>query len=130
MNIRHNINPAVVEAEITRKVLKYESLLELRKADAEQLLAQYQADLIAGRHHSRWSRRPDDPETVVTTYNGAIEHERAYYSTVRVIELPYGDKRFLLVYGDINDQEVGLGSGTGPFSSLEDAQGWFIRGGR
>lgn len=61
-------------------------------------------------------------------YDEMITEERDYYATVRVIELPKPGQRFVMVYGDVRDDEVTRG--TGPFESLEAAGKWFYNGGR
>lgn len=52
-----------------------------------------------------------------------------YYSTVRVIErMNGGDKPFILVYGDVDDDTIN--HGTGGFETYEAAKSWFMGGGR
>jgi hypothetical protein len=127
-NQRHEIDPALVRAQVDRKVAHYEQQRIERKQQAQQSLEEYERTDL-DRRAARWSARPQGPEQVDAMYARWIECEKDYYARVRVIELP-GDskKRFILVYGDTDDATVT--SGTGPFESFDLAADWFLKSGR
>jgi hypothetical protein len=127
-NIRHEIDPALVRAQIDRKVAHYEQQRIERKQQAQQSLEEYERTDLDKRA-ARWSARPQGPEQVDATYARWIEQEKDYYALVRVIELPaVSAKRFILVYGNTDDATVTCG--TGPFESFEKAADWFLKSGR
>jgi hypothetical protein len=127
-NRRYEIDPALVRAQIDRKVAHYEQQRIERNQQAQQSLEEYErADL--DKRAARWRARPQGPEQVNAMYARWIEQEKDYYALVRVIELPgVSNKRFILVYGDTDDATVTCG--TGPFESFELAADWFLKSGR
>lgn len=131
MNIRHDIRPDLVQEQLEKKIMALEDTRAKRMIMALERTARYNQDLLDGTAGARWSRAPDTPQDISTWFDDDIIREKAYYSKVRVIELPQEvkhGKRFILVYGDIEDSEVT--SGTGPFSTFEDASQWFLKSGR
>jgi hypothetical protein len=73
-----------------------------------------------------FSRRPMSPVKVRKMYKSWIDHELNYYAKVRVVRI--GTKKWLLVYGDVDNATVKIG--TGPFKTLTKAQDWFFKQGR
>lgn len=126
-NIRHDIDPALVQAQIDKKIADLEAQRIEMKARAVESLEAYERAKAEGTAH-RWTRVPEGPAYVDPLVDEWIELERTHYARVRVIELPKTGKRFVLAYGDIEDSAVT--SGTGPFKSCEEASGWFLRSGR
>lgn len=132
MNIRHDIDPALVVAQIERKIVRHEQRRIHSKLMQAETLAAYLQDKAAGKE-KRWAKPPSDGSYIDPMYDEWIEKERTYFAKVRVIELPHPpytilDNRFILVYGDEDDTTVK--SGTGPFPTFEEAAEWFLRGGR
>lgn len=122
---RHELDPARVLDCVERKVADHLRFHEYRLAEAEKSLAAYEAADARGRR--LWTRKPELPSK--TLVDDWVKTEREYYALVRVIELPVWDaKRFILVYGDTDDNTVT--SGTGPFESFEKAADWFYKQGR
>lgn len=126
MNIRHEIDPVGVAASIEKAVARYEQLRVQFKEQAEEALASY--NRRTEKERLQWSKVPRGPAYVDPMIDDWIASERVHYARVRVIELPTGSKRFLLVYGDADDATVT--SGTGPFASYEKACDWFLNQGR
>jgi len=127
-NTRHEINPALVRAEIDKKVAELERLRIEWKEKALRLLDEYEL-AKANSSALRWSRVPEGPGYVDPTIDRWIRQELDYYALVRVIEMPRpSGKRFLLVYGDADDSTVS--EGTGPFESYAAASDWFLKSGR
>jgi hypothetical protein len=127
-NIRHEIDPALVQAQVAKTIKHYEQQRIERNQQAQQSLEEYErADL--DKRAARWRARPQGPEQVNAMYARWVEQEKDYYALVRVIELPaVSEKRFILVYGDTDDATVTCG--TGPFKSFELAADWFLKSGR
>ena len=122
---RHELDPVRVQNCVERKIADHIRFHECRLEGAEKLLAAYNAADAQGRR--LWTRPPELPSKALL--DSWIKEEREYYALVRVIELPIWDaKRFLLVYGDADDDTVT--SGTGPFESFEKAAQWFYKQGR
>lgn len=126
-NVRHDLDPVKVTASVDKKIADHLAQRAYHAARAAENTAQYAADVASGNGH-RWRGVPDTPEQIAACYDKMIADERDVYATVRVIELPKSGKRFILVYGDVRDDEVTCG--TGPFESLEAAGKWFYTGGR
>lgn len=95
-------------------------------AQQVKLIEQYAADRERGRH-KLWTKEPKC-DWVDSFYEQRLVELHEYYANVRVVELPEGTKRFVLVYGDQDNALVT--SGTGPFLSKEEAWMWFLNGGR
>lgn len=126
-NIRHDIDPTLVQAQVASRLQGIERCGLAAVENAKMLKARYEADLTQGRAR-QWHRPPTPPEQLEKIYKEAAHHESTVYAKVRIIELPRSGKRFILVYGDADDKAVE--QGTGPFATLEEASGWFLRGGR
>ena len=107
-NIRHDLDPQLVQASVEKQIARYERLRDDLK--------QWNRDNKEG---IAWI----DP--MIDSWN---DRERNHYALVRVIELPQPGKRFILVYGDADDATVT--TGTGPSESLERSANWFYRQGR
>lgn len=131
-NIRHDLDPEKVKASVAAQVADWERWRVSQKQEEAQLREQYDADLAQGKSvdwmRCRWQRIPDDGAQVDARVDKSIAKEREFYGKVRVIEVCKPAKRFLLVYGDVSDEEVT--SGTGPFGSVEQAATFFFNGGR
>lgn len=126
-NTRHELDPARVAQQVAARILGFEADRARLKAQAQTSLESYDKALQAGTAHL-WSRPPEGPGYVDSYIDGRIAQEQKHYASVRVIELPQEGKRFILVYGDVDDALVR--QGTGPFESLEAAADWFYRSGR
>jgi hypothetical protein len=126
-NVRHEIEPELVRVQIEKKVADYEKQRISWKEQARQNVERYEQAKLEGLG-ARWTRAPDTPAYVDGLIDDWIETERRHYATVRVIELPQAGKRFVLVYGDVDDAVVTRG--TGAFDSFETAQAWFLQAGR
>lgn len=127
-NIRHDLDPVLVQAAVAKQIAYYEDSCVRRVGESIALLAKYEQSIAAKTVYKDWYAKPQSAESVGNQFDTWIEREREYYSTVRVIELPTGEKRFLLVYGDADDATVT--TGTGPFDTLDTAAEWFFRCGR
>jgi hypothetical protein len=127
-NIRHNLDPVLVQTSTAKQVTDYEDFRVRRVGETIALLAKYEQSVASGTVYKDWHRKPQDVQSVIDQHNEWIQREQEYYSTVRVVELPTGEKRFLLVYGDVDDATVT--EGTGPFESFDTAAKWFYGSGR
>lgn len=127
LNVRHDLDPALVLAQVEAKIVKHNRSREHSRECAQKTADSYERAKADGSA-KHWPKPPADPAYVDPLYDEWIAHERSHYARVRVIELPQPGKRFILVYGDQNDATVK--SGTGPFESLEEAASWFYKGGR
>jgi hypothetical protein len=126
-NTRHEIEPALVCAQIEKAIADHEARRIQLKEWAQETLNRYKAAEAEGKGH-RWPRVPVGPGYVDPLVDSWIAAERNEYAKARVIELPQHGNRFVLVYGDVVDEKV-VG-GTGPFADLESAKKWFLGGGR
>ena len=133
-NIRHEIDPALVREQIEKAVAENEKSRIRLKAEAQKTLESYEQAKLEKTAH-RWSKVPEGPGYVDPMIDRWNLEQTEYYSKVRVIEmeeavLTHNGKwnKFILVYGDTDDATVK--SGTGPFATLEEAKGWFLRSGR
>ena len=124
MNIRHDLDPALVAAQVEKMIARHEQDRITLKEQTRQSIAEYEQAKIDGSAE-RWQREPKDDGHVDVMINDRVERERIYYSKVRVIER---DDGFRLVYGDADDATVE--DGTGPFADLERAAAWFMNSGR
>lgn len=127
-NIRHNLDPILVQAAVAKQITYYEDFRVRKVGESIALLAKYEQSVAANTVYKDWHHKPDSPERITNQVDTWIERERKYYSKVRVIELPQPGKRFLLVYGDVDDATVT--TGTGPFETLDTAANWFFKSGR
>lgn len=127
MNVRHDIDPVLVQAQVENKVAQYELDRIRFKREAQATLDAYEQDKLKGQT-APWPKVPEGPAYVDPMIDEWIARERNEYALVRVIELPKDGKRFVLTYGDVEDAAVT--SGTGPFESVELAAKWFFNGGR
>ena len=122
MNIVHTIDTDAVDEQIKHKCEKYLESLGIRVKALKKLQVEYKRD------PDKFVRPPDTPEELNIIWEKFVTREKEYYSLVRVIEMPVAGKRFILVYGDADNETVTRG--TGPFESLENAIKWFTGGGR
>jgi hypothetical protein len=130
-NIRHDINPELVSCQIDAAIAQWERHKARRTEEETQNLESYEAAKFSSKDGKvkGWIKPPAGPGWVGPYYDECIEQERTHYALVRIIELPTKEKkRFLLVYGDIDDSMVT--SGTGPFESVDAAAKWFLESGR
>ena len=102
MNIRHNLDPALVAAQITCRIKKLEATREEHAAKQAKLEKGYAVDPKGWRHKST------SPAHTTAMYDEWIKRERGYYATARVIQLPRPTKlnSFVLVYGEIGRAHV------------------------
>lgn len=127
-NIRHDLEPALVQTSTAKQVAYYEDFRVRRVGETIALLAKYEQSVANDTVYKDWHSKPQDVQSVIELFDLWIQRERKYYSKVRVIELPTGEKRFLLVYGDVDDATVT--EGTGPFETFDTAAKWFYGSGR
>ncbi len=127
-NIRHSIDPAVVADAVARKLADIDGHSQHQTQIALDLTAQYLRDVESGSASKNWTHKPSTSDDVERRRLEARAEEEGHYAKVRVVELPQEGPRFILVYGDANDDTVT--SGTGPFETFELAVGWFTRLGR
>lgn len=132
VNIRHDLDSQRVSETILEKISRYEDTLEKNIEEEKNIHLRYKIDVEKGRGEKWGNPRVDlesDLKRIRKIYNDFIEKEKTYFSKVRIIELPNNEeKRFILVYGDVDDKKVK--SGTGPFESIEKAEAWFYNQGR
>jgi len=124
MNIRHDLDPALVAAHIEKRLIDHEKTRDRLKSTAIVALLDYQQAIASG-NTKRWPKAPEGPGYVDPMIDEWVERERTDYAKVRVIQMEEG---FRLVYGDADDATVK--DGTGPFETLEKASAWFFNGGR
>jgi len=125
VNKRHNIDKTKVSAQIAENIVSHEKLRIRLKKEAVERQDKYDAAKASG---VTGIRSPQSPHYIDPMIDSWIRQELEYYSLVRVIELPQDGKRFILVYGDADDETVD--KGTGPFDSFEDSAQWFLTSGR
>lgn len=121
VNVRHDLDAAAVTAQVASKIEWNEATRQRLTVETGKALASYETATV-------WSGRKPDPAYIDPMIDAWNAREREHYARVRVIELPQAGKRFILVYGDEDDETVG--SGTGPFETLDAATAWFMNGGR
>ena len=126
-NIRWDLDPLRVQEQVQQKIASLEDFREELRKQARENMAAYEKAKLDGSA-KRWSTPPADPENAADWIPDEIELQRTYYSKVRVIELPKRGNRFILGYGDTNDETVT--NGTGPFESFTKAADWFYSSGR
>ena len=126
-NIRHDLDPALVAAQVADKLEYLEQYRIDHKQRARDNITSYEAAKLVGKSHL-WAHPPDSVESVDPIVDKWIAQEREYYAKVRVIELPKLGRRFVLVYGTSIDADVI--AGTGPFDTLDAAASWFFKSGR
>ena len=134
MNIRHDLDPIRVKAQIEKAITGHEEHRVYAKELAKKTLEHYEQCLKDGTAH-QWTKIPDGGSNIDSMVDRWINTELEHYSTVRVIELSkpiltHNDEwnKFILVYGEEDDATVERG--TGPFNTLEKAENWFFNGGR
>lgn len=129
MNTRHNLAAEEVAEQIESKIRQLLSQKSNAVKRAIENCSNYAVCVKEGTAEKRWVRRPDSPEWFASFYDGLISEEREYYSKVRILELANNKpKKFILVYGDLDDMTTERG--TGPFESIDVAKSWFMSGGR
>lgn len=124
MNIRYDLNPDDVIEQTRKRVEELTNKKAHHIKEAQQLTLDYWADVDG----VRFSRKPTSPQEYAEMYDNWIKLEQTYYAKVRIIELPKEGNRFVLVYGDTDDQTVT--NGTGPFETIELATRWYLNSGR
>ena len=133
-NIRHEIDPALVREQIEKAVAHNEGRRIHYKEEAQKTLESYEKAKLEKTTHL-WSKVPEGPGYVDPMIDSWNLKQTEHYAKVRVIELEEAVlthngswNKFILVYGDVDDTTVK--TGTGPFATLDDAKGWFLRSGR
>jgi hypothetical protein len=125
-NIRLDLDPARVAATIERQVASIQRQKEVDYNRTLKAIEDYELDEKRGRAH-RWTKKPEMRDPFDTYYERRAEVEKVHYALVRVIDVG-GAGKFILVYGDTDDETVERG--TGPFESFEKAADWFYKCGR
>ena len=130
-NIRHDLDKKLVNEQIEKALEKIEVARLMLEDRIIKTFNDYEVAKSQGKEGG-WTRIPLPLEESKMENNEwakeKVKKEMEYYSLVRVIELPQKGKRFILVYGDLDDETVT--SGTGPFESFEKARDWFFTSGR
>jgi hypothetical protein len=126
-NIRHDLDAARVADQLAKRVAHFEELRVQLKLRAEEVSDVYQL-AVANGTAQHWAHVPEGSAPVDLMVDHWIAKERNHFALVRVIELPQEGKRFVLVYGGVDDSAVI--QGTGPFETFEAAANWFYDGGR
>lgn len=123
-NLRHNIDPLLVALQVEGKIHHYKQELVRRRTEADVAIEKYKVtpELFTGVHDEAFY------SYLEPMYIRWIQEEREHYAKVRVIK--FADRKYLLVYGNTNDNTVKRGDGTGPFKTLREAKQWFLGGGR
>jgi len=127
MNVRHEIDPSLVREQIEQKIAGHERFRTTHRQYELAALAEFERAKAEGME-GLWVRPPRNLDDLDAMVDRWIKLEHEHYALVRVIELPIEGKRFILVYGDVDDSTVT--SGTGPFETLEKAFDWFLKSGR
>ena len=114
---RFDIDVELVQMTINKQISQHSQFLENFEKNNHRF--------YEGRA-AEWDK---DLKSMTRLYNNCIKYALDYYSKVRIIRLKHkrGNK-FVLVYGDMNDNDVK--GGTGPFATVQSAQDWFVGGGR
>jgi hypothetical protein len=120
VNKVYHLDPAKVNASVDLQVKRYEEMRRQGVITAISSMKKWK------KTPQLFSRRPQSPVKVRKMYNSWIDIERTHYAKVRVVRI--GAKKWLLVYGDVDNATVK--SGTGPFKTLTKAQDWFFKQGR
>lgn len=118
-NIRHDFPAGVVAARVAKDIADLEASHARCSTGMEDVRRRYAETPWKGRP-------PSSQEELDRIHHDMVARQRDHYSTARVIERSPRD--FLLVYGDVADGDAA--AGTGPFPTLEQAQSWFLNGGR
>lgn len=143
MNIRHEISIEDTITGLTRNINHYKRMFESQKLYYEKNYHPSNVD----RDGKPMPKPEDKNKEFEQLYLVRFNMESTYYSTVRIIEiegyftdeckrlLSVGvgvniEKAFMLVYGEIDDDTVVDGDGTGLFGTYEAAKKWFMDGGR
>jgi hypothetical protein len=137
-NIRHDLDPVLVATNVELKVKQYEKQRDTKLDEEVKIHEKYALALKNGSAKNWGKPRVDlekDLKEIKDIYDNFIDKEINHYSKVRVIELhedsevfkEYG-RAFVLVYGDIDDQDVVCGTGSN--SSFEKSASCFLNGGR
>jgi hypothetical protein len=130
-NIVHKFDPKLVKEQLAKKIKYYKEQCADQVKRANESMAFYKQCQKDGTVSRNFVREPTSAKFEKILYKEWIDTEINYYATVRVVELPTRSrKRFILVYGDVNNKTVERGGGTGPFDSLQKAFDWYLRGGR
>jgi hypothetical protein len=120
VNKVYPLDPDKVNATVRAKVKNYEEMLRLGVINAISLMKKWKTK------PTDFCRRPTSPIKVRKMYNSWIDLEYNHYAKVRVVRI--GARKYVLVYGDVDNATVE--SGTGPFKTLTKAQEWFFNQGR
>ena len=133
-NIRHDLSQDDVKQQIQSSISK---MNERRCTETLKCIERHKLfeQAKSRNEHHRWTGNFSDVVSAVRDlndmYDGWIEKQKNYYSTVRVVEVgSEATEGFLLVYGDKVDSDIKIGDGTGPFGSSHRAMDWFLKGGR
>lgn len=74
-NIRHDIDPALVKAQIETRIASMRSKCAANKIIAKDLDAAFWED-VANGNHKKWRFQPQDPESVEKTWAEFIKTEK------------------------------------------------------
>ena len=117
--IRHELDPVLVAEQLDKFEITLQRQHDQRIDWHEKALANY----VTSKQKLKPPIAPCEELLKLR-----MKECREYHSSVRVLELPQQGKRFVLAYGDAPDSDPG--DHTGPFQTLDEAAGWFLRGGR
>lgn len=129
--VRHDIDADKIETSVDSQIARHRDMMQVTKQEAAKTRARLEAMSEADAKRLKVGKGPSSDADIERTYEGFIARERDHYSKVRVIERtaePLEAKRFVLVYGDVEDSAEA--SGTGPFESFDKAETWFVQNGR
>ncbi len=130
--MRHDLDAERVRDSVQKRVQDWQQHdLPHMLESARQTALSYERAVREGTTH-HWPRAPLPLEERLASIRAQVQSwidlEHTYYALVRVLELPQAGERFILVYGDADDETTT--HGTGPFTSFEKAANWFYRQGR
>ena len=128
--VRHEIDADSVAASVASQIAGNESR-RLRSKEQAAASRVKRASMSEADLRRNGSRAPASDAEIDQYADGYNARERDHYSKVRIIERisdPLDEKRFRLVYGDVEDSASA--SGTGPFDSIAKATKWFTNNGR
>ncbi len=125
MITRHDIAPSLIQSRVLARVAHYNALRETWKADAATRLEAYHAN----PHKTRWTPVPSSAADIDREIDRRIQREHQHYAHARVLECSQTrDLPFFLAFGQTPDTAQSRSSWG--FASREEAQAWFLNGGR
>lgn len=126
---RHDLDPELVAESVRKAIVENERQRSASFEYVRNLVARYVEAKLSDKPY--YGKEPEGTAWINPSFDKRNNKERNYYAKVRILERntePPAIKRLLLVYGDEPDSVDT--TGTGPFDTLEEASGWFLRQGR